>query len=73
MVVFELQLGGDATMAAIESANGSVTCAEGDSFTESGEVALRLESDDFQWTICFLDDAGNAVNFLDFDADMVRR
>ena len=70
---FDLQLGGDATMAAVESANGSVTCAEGDSFTESGEVVLRLEDDDFKWTIYFMDDAGNAVDVLDFDAAMARR
>ena len=72
-VKFDLRLGGGATMAAIESANGSVVCDEGDSFAESGEVTLRLEQDDFQWTIYFLDDAGNAVDVLDFDADMVRR
>ncbi len=73
LVKFELQLGGGATMAAIESADGSATCAEGDSFTESGEVVLHLENDDFQWTVYFLDDAGNAVGYLDFDAGMVRR
>ena len=73
LVKFDLQLGGDATMAAVESANGSVTCAEGDSFTESGEVVLRLEDDDFKWTIYFMDDAGNAVDVLDFDAAMARR
>lgn len=72
-VKFDLRLGGDAVMAAIESANGSVTCTEADSFMASGEVALRLESDDFEWTVYFLDEAGNAVDFLDFDADMVRR
>ena len=44
-----------------------------DSFTESGEVVLHLENDDFQWTVYFLDDAGNAVDVLDFDAGMVRR
>lgn len=73
LVKFDLQLGGDATMAAIDTANASVTCAEGDSFTQSGEVTLRLEKDDFQWTVYFLDAAGNAVDVLDFDASMIRR
>ncbi len=73
LVKFDLKLGGDAAMVAIASDNGSVTCAEGDSFTQSGEVTLRLEDDDFEWTVYFMDGDGNAVDFLDFDADMVRR
>ena len=72
LVTFDLQLGGDAAMAAIESANGSVTCDAGEGFAQSCEVTLRLLDDDFQWTVYFLDDAGNAVDVLDFDTDMVR-
>ena len=72
LVKFDLQLGGDAAMAAIESANGSVTCDAGEGFAQSCEVTLRLLDDDFQWTVYFLDDAGNAVDVLDFDTDMVR-
>ena len=73
LVKFDLRLDGDATMAGIESANGSVTYPDGDGFTESREVSLRLEDDDFQWTVYFMDDAGNAVDYLDFDASMVHR
>lgn len=70
LVCFDVTLGGDAAFAVLESADGSVTCDAGGTFEESGAVTLRLTDADFAWTLYFMNEAGEIVDYLDFDNDM---
>lgn len=70
IVCFEVVLGGDAKYAVLESEDGSVTFEE-NPVDESGIVVGTLNSDDFNWTILFMDEDDEVLEYLDFDRSLL--
>ena len=69
-VCFDLVLGGDAKYAVLESDDESVVFEDNPVYKE-GTVTGTLASDDFNWTILFMDEDDQVLDYYDFDRSLL--
>lgn len=70
LVCFELVLGGDAKYAVLESDDESVVFEDNPVY-EDGIVTGTLASDDFNWTVLFMDENDQVLDYYDFDRSLL--